>query len=140
MPRMVAARKHDSNIIYSVAPDVCLTPIGSSIVPIPYMSMVTLGRSFDVSRSVKQNGLSDFQLDSRAPGVTGHEPGVRKGVVVPGYKDLGFGRKVSASTGTEGHTVVRDRDPAWINRPDRGAREHESARKTRPVRTFEGRA
>jgi len=53
--------------------------------------------------------------------VRGHEPGVRKGVVVSGYKQYATIRQGSSTVFSEGWQVVRDGDPAWINRPDPGS-------------------
>lgn len=117
----ISARKTGTHIMHCTGPDVCLTPIGSSVVPVPYMSMVTLAASTRVSRSVRNNSDEDFQLNSRAYGVTGHESGVRKGVKVAGYKAYALAKKASSTVFSEGWAVVRDADPCWINRPDEGA-------------------
>lgn len=71
------------------------TPMGSSMVPVPYMSMVSLGSSVRTSRTVRNNGQQDFQLNSRALVVTGHEPGIGKGVKVSGYKSHALAKKGS---------------------------------------------
>lgn len=134
MPRQVAARKDGKNVIFSIGPDVCLTPIGSSMVPIPYCSIVTLEDAFDVTTPVTNNNNCDFQLNSRAPGVTGHEPGVGRGVVVKGYCELGFADICSGSTASWGFAVARDADLAWINRPDRGPTEPRSGIVTKTIR------
>lgn len=120
MPEQVAARKDATNTIYSTGPDVCLTPMGSSMVPVPYSSIAFLDTSIQVTRNVKDNKKKDFQLNSRAKTSTGHEPGTGKGVVVPGYKGMALAREGSSSGATGGYAVVRDRDPAWINRPGPG--------------------
>jgi len=120
--RPISGRKDDWNYIASVGPDVCWTPMGSSVVPVPYDSFVTFERSVRTSKSVYNN-----QRDSRAYGVRGHEPGVRKGVVVSGYKQYATIRQGSSTVFSEGWQVVRDGDPAWINRPDPGSVEKRSS-------------
>jgi len=47
----ISARKDGTNIIHCTGPDVCKTPIGSSMVPVPYMSMVTLGGAIRTSKT-----------------------------------------------------------------------------------------
>lgn len=119
----ISARRDGANIMHCTGPDVCKTPIGSSMVPVPYMSMVALGSSVRTSRTVRNNGKQDFQLNSRALVVTGHEPGVGKGVKVSGYKSHALAKKGSKTVFSEGWAVVRDSDPAWINRPGPGGTE-----------------
>ncbi|KQO75102.1 PAAR-like domain-containing protein [Rhizobium sp. Leaf262] len=119
----ISARRDGANIMHCTGPDVCKTPMGSSMVPVPYMSMVSLGSSVRTSRTVRNNGQQDFQLNSRALVVTGHEPGIGKGVKVSGYKSHALAKKGSKTVFSEGWAVVRDSDPAWINRPGPGATE-----------------
>lgn len=119
----ISARRDGTNIMHCTGPDVCKTPMGSSMVPVPYMSMVTLGSATRTSRTVRNNGKQDFQLNSRALVVTGHEPGVGKGVKVNGYKSHALAKTGSKTVYSEGWSVVRDSDPAWINRPGPGGTE-----------------
>jgi len=134
--RPVSGRKDDWNYIASVGPDVCWTPMGSSVVPVPYDSFVTFERSVRTSRSVYNNGREDFQANSRAYGVQGHEPGVKKGVVVSGYKQYATIRKGSSTVFSEGWQVVRDGDPAWINRPDPGPVEARASQAEEEIEYF----
>jgi hypothetical protein len=119
----ISARREGTNIMHCTGPDVCLTPMGSAMVPVAYMSMVTLGASVRTSRTVRNNGLEDFQLNSRSTVVTGHEPGTGRGVKVAGYKAFAHAKKGSSTVYSEGWAVVRDGDPAWINHPDVGPTE-----------------
>ncbi len=119
----ISARRDGANIMHCTGPDVCWTPMGSSMVKVPYLSMVTLGASVRTSRTVRNNGKQDFQLNSRALVVTGHEPGVGRGVKVNGYKSHALAKKGSKTVFSEGWAVVRDSNPAWINRPGPGGTE-----------------
>ncbi|WP_105403628.1 MULTISPECIES: PAAR-like domain-containing protein [Neorhizobium] len=119
----VSARKCASNVIASKGPDVCLTPRGSSVVPVPYSSMVTLDKAIRYSTTVRDNGKFDLQLNSAVPGVTGHEPGVKKGVVSPGYKGIALVNIASPFVYSEGFSTWAHLQEAWINRPDPGPRE-----------------
>ncbi len=117
----ITARKDGSNTIYSIAPDVCLTP--PHPVPVPYMSISFLDTSVRTSRSVRDNGKKDFQLNSRPSKTTGHEPGSKKGVKVAGYLSHSLAVKGSATVYSEGFAEVRDGDKAEVNRPGPGGTE-----------------
>ncbi|UXN05583.1 PAAR-like domain-containing protein [Bartonella sp. HY761] len=125
--RPVSGRMDDWNYISAVGPDVCLTPIGSAKVPVAYDSFVTFEASERTSKSVYNNKKEDFQVNTRAKKIQGHEPGIDKGVVVQGHQKYATIRKGSSTVFSEGWQVVRDGDPAWINRPDKGAVEKRSA-------------
>lgn len=68
-------------MIVCLAPDVCLTPIGSAVVPIPYMIISKLDWSVRTITSTEMTGLEAFTMKSRTDKVTGDEPGVKGGVV-----------------------------------------------------------
>ena len=107
-------------MIVSTGPDVCLTPMGSAMVPVPYISGAFLAAALRISTSVRNNGGRDFQLNSRTAASFGHEAGVGMGVQQPGYKGMAHVQTASSTVYSEGWAVVRDGDPAWINHPDPG--------------------
>lgn len=123
MSAPVSARKEGTYFIHSVAPDVCLTPMGSSMVPVGYNTISFMNTSVRTSRSVRNNGLQDFQVNTRTSMVIGHEPGTGKGVKVQGYKSHAVVKRGAPAVFSEGWAVVRDGDPAEINRPGPGRRE-----------------
>jgi hypothetical protein len=53
--RKACARRKRRSAIYTL-PDVCLTPVGSSVVPVPYAVYAELKQSVRVAKSVKANG------------------------------------------------------------------------------------
>jgi Domain of unknown function (DUF4150) len=116
----VSARKCATNVIVSTGPDVCLTPVGGAVVPVAYSSIAFLDTAIRYSKSVRNNGKFDFQLNSRTSCSTGHEPGVKKGVIVPGYLGPAHVDVASDYVYSEGWATCSHRDPAWINRPDPG--------------------
>ena len=122
----ISARKCASNVIASTSPDVCWTPVGSSVVPVAYSSVAFLDTAIRYSTSVRNNGKFDFQLNSRCATSTGHEPGVKKGVTIPGYLGPSF-------VFSEGWATCSHRDPAWINRPDPGPIEPEKSEGDIPI-------
>ncbi|MFS8180629.1 PAAR-like domain-containing protein [Pseudovibrio denitrificans] len=123
-----SARKDGTNYVYCKAPDVCKTPMGSSMVPVPYMSVAFFGTSARTSRTVRNNGKQDFQLNSRATVTTGHEPGTGKGVNVAGHVSHSHVKAGHKTVYSEGYSVIRDGDPALINRPGPGGTEPRRSR------------
>lgn len=112
--------------------------MGSTMVPVPYMSIVTFGSAARTSRTVRDNGKNDFQLNSRALVVTGHEPGIGKGVVVAGYKSHALVRTGASDIYSEGWAEIRDGDPALINRPGPGAVENRRTFRTETIAVATG--
>lgn len=78
--RAAARRDGRGGRIVCLAPDVCLTPVGNAIVPIPYMIVSELARARRTARSVHITGQEAFTMDSRTDGVVGNEPGTSGGV------------------------------------------------------------
>ena len=77
-----AARHSGKNAtITCLAPDVCLTPMGSSVVPIPYMITSKLDWSKKTVPNVKLTKLEAFNMNSRTNKVVGDEAGSKGGVV-----------------------------------------------------------
>jgi Domain of unknown function (DUF4150) len=111
----VSARKCATNVIVSTGPDVLLTPVGGVMVPVAYSSIAFLDTSIRYSKSVRNNGKFDFQLNSRTSTSTGHEPGTGKGVKVAGYKGHAQADIAANYVYSEGWATVSHRDPAWIN-------------------------
>lgn len=66
--------------IICLAPDVCLTPVGSARVPVPYMIVSELDWSERTDRKVSFGGQQAFTMASRTNKVTGDEPGTGGGI------------------------------------------------------------
>jgi hypothetical protein len=120
MSTKISARRGDGNVIVSKGPDVCLTPKGSSMVPVAYSSVAHLENSIRTSTSVLNNGNQDFQLNSRVATSTGHEPGTGRGVVKPGYLGPAHVVETTSNVFSEGFASCRHEDPAFINMPSPG--------------------
>ncbi|MCF6324605.1 MAG: DUF4150 domain-containing protein [Gammaproteobacteria bacterium] len=99
-----------------VFPDVCKTPIGSSIVPIPYPN---LGQSADTS-----NGAKSVKVDGQMPMVkgavystsSGDEAGSAKGIASGTTKGECEFMMYSFDVKFEGKNVCRLGDPLWHNK------------------------
>lgn len=79
---MQSAARHSGKgaTIVCLAPDVCLTPIGGAVVPVPYMIISKLDWSARTIDNTSFTGLDAFTMRSRTNKVTGNEPGVKGGV------------------------------------------------------------
>ena len=75
-----AARKTGDAVIICDGPDVCLTPVGSSVVPIPYFITSKLDGAYGVEPTVKLTGMETYTHASRTPKVKGNEAGTKGGI------------------------------------------------------------
>ena len=99
-----------------VFPDVCKTPIGSSIVPIPYPN---LGQSADTSKgakSVKVDGAMPMVKGAVYSTSTGDEAGTAKGIASSTTKGECEFMMYSFDVKFEGKNVCRLGDPLWHNK------------------------
>ena len=111
-----AARKSDEFVIISMPPDVCLTPVGNSVVPIPYPIVAKLGGANQVSPNVNFGGDAAFMhSESFVAVVTGDEPGTKGGVVTGTNKLISHAILHSPSVRVNGKALVRTADQMWMN-------------------------
>lgn len=80
MSKSAIRHSGDGGQIVCLAPDVCLTPVGSSIVPIPYMIVSKLEWSDKTIGHTSFGGKEAFTMASRTKTVVGNEPGSKGGV------------------------------------------------------------
>lgn len=100
-------RKDSANYVVSKTPDVCLTPIGSSKVPVPYLSTGFFGNSVRTAKTVRVNGKEAFTTHSRIKSTVGTNPGVDKGVSDSGHLGPAKIPVGSKSTSVESHQSTR---------------------------------
>ncbi|WP_201613257.1 DUF4150 domain-containing protein [Psychrobacter immobilis] len=116
MKNELIAREQSGWIIISDFPDVCKTPMGSSMVPVPYPVTAKLTNSSYLATNVNANSHPLFLFDqSTVVKTLGDEAGVGKGVksgTVSG-KCVPIGR--SGSVKANGKYVVRNKDKFWMN-------------------------
>jgi len=99
-----------------VFPDVCKTPIGPSIVPIPYPN---IGKSSDTSKgpkSVKTDGKMPMVKGAKYSTSTGDEPGTAKGIISSSTKGECEFMMYSFDVKFEGKNVCRMGDPLFHNK------------------------
>ncbi|PKB13783.1 HNH/ENDO VII superfamily nuclease [Janthinobacterium sp. 64] len=112
----IGARRDAGFKAISTAPSINKTPIGPSMVPLPYPTVQDLSNSVGVARSVRFNGEPAYVLHrSTQPKGTGDEPGTGKGVrsgTVNGEVKPVVG---SSTVRAEGKYIVRDGDACTMN-------------------------
>lgn len=100
----------------AVFPDVCKTPVGSAVVPIPYPN---IGKSSDTSK-----GAKSVKTDKKMPMVkkavystsTGDEAGVQKGIMSSKTKGECEFMMYSFDIKFDGKNVCRMGDPLFHNK------------------------
>lgn len=99
-----------------VFPDTCKTPIGPSIVPIPYPN---LGQAADTSKGPKTvtvDGQMPMVKGAELSTSTGDEPGTAKGVASGTTKGVCEFLMYSFDVKIEGKNVCRLSDPLFHNK------------------------
>ena len=91
-------------------PDVCKTPAGSAVVPIPYPNIAKSGDLAKGSKTVKINGAPVCLSDSEFSTSTGDEAGSAKGLASGTTKGKAFPLNYSFDVKIEGKSVVRNLD------------------------------
>ena len=77
----VIARKQGKWKVVSIVPDVCKTPMGSAIPPVPYPVTAELKTATGVAKSVRANGNPVVVFDkSLVPTTKGDGAGAAKGI------------------------------------------------------------
>ena len=102
-----AARHTGGNAqVICLAPDVCKTPIGASMVPVPYMIVSRLAWTKREVPNVHLRGDRAFNMNSRTSRVTGNEPGVGGGVASGVNVGWCRPRTNKSSVFIEGHQLI----------------------------------
>lgn len=99
-----------------VFPDICKTPIGPSIVPIPYPN---IGRSSNTTKgpkAVKIDGKMPMTKSAKYSTSTGDEGGVAKGIFSGKIKGECEYMMYSFDVKLEGKNACRLGDPLWHNK------------------------
>ncbi|WP_083467669.1 PAAR-like domain-containing protein [Methylobacterium tarhaniae] len=110
------ARETSRGIVVSLTPDVCLTPQGAAMVPVPYSLVAYQDHSAaNMANSVRQTGLVTHVTGSLITQSFGDEAGVGGGVT-SGTRGAECEPKTwSSSVRAEGRNVVRHDDEWWMN-------------------------
>ncbi|MFM9924878.1 DUF4150 domain-containing protein [Variovorax sp. H27-G14] len=116
MSANVAARKQGSWRVVSLAPDVCKTPMGSAVPPVPYPVTAQLSSTTAVASSVRANGHPVVVYDmSVVPTTIGDAAGAAKGVKSGTVQGKCYPKDHSRTVRAEGKLLVRHDDLFWMN-------------------------
>lgn len=112
----IGARKSSTFWAVTEEPDVCLTPMGPAMVPVPYMLYTSFEGSDNCIANVRFNGKPAFVWDhSHAPRVTGDEPGTGGGVKSGVNVGRTWAHEKSGNVRAGGRRIVRKGDKCWMN-------------------------
>jgi hypothetical protein len=110
------SRDIGDGIILSTCPDVCKTPVGAAIVPIPYSIWAKQNdTAVGVAETVHQTGLRSHKLGSEVTKCHNDEPGTAKGVKSGTVGDVCTPKTYSQTVRIEGKNAVRHQDEWWMN-------------------------
>jgi hypothetical protein len=110
------ARQQSGWQVVSLAPDVCKTPMGSSVPPVPYPVTAQLQSSTGVAKSVRANGHPMVVFDmSLVPTTEGDAAGSAKGVKSGTVGGKCYPKEHSGTVRAEGKLLVRHDDLFWMN-------------------------
>jgi hypothetical protein len=126
-------RDTDAAKIICLAPDVCLTPVGSSVVPIPYQIVDYCGHDHTYTPSVRFTGQKAMVMRSNTTHVHGDAPGTRKGVKSGAVEDICEPIGHASQVRAEGSHVIRHLDRFWMNKRNTQG----EAQFVRTTRTYE---
>lgn len=104
-----------SDGVLTTGPDICLTPVGSSIVPVPYNNTAYSKDTTNGSTTVSVDGNQVMLKDSVFSRSTGDEPGVAKGVCSGTTGGVARFINYSFDVKIEGRNVCRRNDPMTSN-------------------------
>lgn len=110
------ARKQSGWLIICDFPDVCKTPIGSSMVPVPYPVTAKLTDSVSVVKSVKTNSKPIVVYDKTKVSKTlGDQAGVGKGVKSGTVGGKCYPKTKSKTVKAGKKYIVREKDKFGMN-------------------------
>lgn len=109
------ARKTPEAMILSTCPDVCKTPMGSSLVPVPYPIVTYCSMATGEAQTVNMTGCKVVTKATKISCVYGDEPGVGGGVKSGVNKAMVEFISASTSVYCEGNPVIRHLDDAKMN-------------------------
>lgn len=116
MSAEVIARKATGWRIIGLYPDVCKTPMGSSMVPVPYPASAQLDDSVSTVKSVQANGEPVVVFSkTKVPSTKGDTAGVGKGLKSGTVGGTCWPKTSSGSVRAGGQYVVRHDDEFWMN-------------------------
>ncbi|SAK96396.1 DUF4150 domain-containing protein [Caballeronia ptereochthonis] len=118
MATELIARRDGAWLIVSLAPDVCLTPLGSIPVPVPYQVVASLQTAELATTNVNVNGNPVVVFDTTfVPTTQGDEAGTLGGVKTGTTASKTRPLLHSTTVNFQGKAIVRANDVFWMNGP-----------------------
>jgi hypothetical protein len=108
-------RETGEALVVSVTPDVCLTPMGATPVPVPYPIVGKFDDVVLVVKSVRMCGRPTFTTASQVTKVMGDEAGTAGGVKSGVNMSICESVTASGTVRAEGNHVLRDGDVLKMN-------------------------
>ncbi|WP_446326606.1 PAAR-like domain-containing protein [Citrobacter sedlakii] len=116
MAKNYIARQDGQWMVVSLTPDVCKTPVGPALPPVPYPVTASLGDAVLTVSSVKVNGCPVLVLNqSFVPLTKGDAPGVAGGIKSGTVGDICEPLEHSTTFRVGGKPVLRHFDKFWMN-------------------------
>ncbi|MCP5528185.1 MAG: DUF4150 domain-containing protein [Verrucomicrobiales bacterium] len=109
------ARKTPEAMILSTCPDVCKTPMGPNLVPVPYSLVTYCSMSTGEAQTVNMTGCKVVTKATKITCVYGDEPGVGGGVKSGVNKAMAEFMSASSTVYCEGQPVIRHLDDVQMN-------------------------
>jgi hypothetical protein len=109
------SRDTGQGIIVSLSPDVCKTPVGSALVPIPYSITAIQGDDANTVATVRMTGQRAHNMASLVTTCTGDAPGTGLGVVSGTVGSVCHPKSHSASVRIRGEWAIRHADEWYMN-------------------------
>lgn len=108
MDKTAARHSGKQAMIVCLAPDVCLTPVGNSMIPIPYMILSQLDWSEKTVKNTQLTALKAFTMASRTNKVTGDEAGTGGGVTSGVNRGWCRPKSNKSSVFVDGHELIQN--------------------------------
>ena len=105
----------DEAIVTSITPNVCLTPCGSTMVPVPYCVFDKHGHDNNYTPTVRYQGLMSMVLRSNTQHCHGDEAGTGGGVISGTHGGICEPIGHEPTVRCEGSPTIRDGDLHWMN-------------------------
>jgi hypothetical protein len=109
------SRDTGQGIIISLSPDVCKTPVGSALVPIPYTITAIQGDDANTVATVRMTGQRAHNMASLVTQGSGDAPGTGMGVVSGTVGSVCHPKSHSGSVRIRGEWAIRHNDEWWMN-------------------------
>ena len=100
----------------TVGPDICLTPVGQAVIPIPYINHARVSDVIKGTTTVKTDGAMTAVKGALYSKSVGDEPGTQGGIISGVNRNVAEFMLYSFDVKFEGKNVCRLGDPLFHNK------------------------